>query len=140
MKQIFEKWWPDIEKEYQETINSSSSETGHKPRDQRDILEEVLIKVRNIERAIDIRESPKHQIVDTVLNAVFEHLSDPQKKILRDFAISQSKGRQISLNEFPDEDIQAFYNLSILEKTSSGAPKMNPLVIEYINKHYGKAI
>jgi hypothetical protein len=53
---ISAKWWPDIEKEYQEALHEFPDEGQRIPRDQRDILEEILISIRAMER----HHSPPH--------------------------------------------------------------------------------
>lgn len=48
---IFEKWWPDIDAEYSTAITNSASQTTQAPaRSQEDLLQEVLVTVREIAR------------------------------------------------------------------------------------------
>lgn len=50
---VFEKWWPDILQEYELSLKKSVSNTRTPvQRDERDLLEEVLMKVRGIERRL----------------------------------------------------------------------------------------
>jgi len=49
---IIDKWWPDIEREYQNALSAKPSESRRVPRDQRDIMEEVLGRIRAIEKTL----------------------------------------------------------------------------------------
>lgn len=46
---ILEKWWPDIEKEYQNVLNKSHEELAPDKRNDRDLLEEMLIRLRELQ-------------------------------------------------------------------------------------------
>ena len=48
---VFDKWWPDIKNEYMALSSIPVSTTKHQ-REQRDILEEILSKVRDIEKTL----------------------------------------------------------------------------------------
>lgn len=47
---ILDKWWPDIDGEYQSALKTVPSENQRQPRHQLDILEELLERVRIIEK------------------------------------------------------------------------------------------
>ncbi len=49
LKLILDKWWPDIHREYQEALRGIPGEGKRVPRDQRDILDEILSRIRIIE-------------------------------------------------------------------------------------------
>lgn len=48
---ILEKWWPDIQRDYQEALRTVPGESKRVPRDQRDILEEILTRIRVLEKS-----------------------------------------------------------------------------------------
>jgi len=48
---ILDKWWPDIERDYQKALNIIPNEGKQVPRDQQDILEEILNRIRVIEKS-----------------------------------------------------------------------------------------
>jgi hypothetical protein len=53
---VFQKWWPDIEKEYKDILSRDEREEDKGPRRDRDeIIEEILVKVRSLERAAEVR-------------------------------------------------------------------------------------
>lgn len=45
---VFDKWWPDLEKDVQEIIENHESVEGKTIRDDRDILEEMLTLIRSL--------------------------------------------------------------------------------------------
>jgi hypothetical protein len=49
---IVDKWWPDIEKEYQKALSAIPGEIRRVRRDQQDILEEILGKIRAVEKTL----------------------------------------------------------------------------------------
>lgn len=56
---IVDKWWPDIEKEYQRALSAIPGESRRVPRDQQDILEEILGKIRAVEKTLLPPKVPK---------------------------------------------------------------------------------
>lgn len=53
VKIIFEKFWPDIEKEYKNAISTFSHPNTIKVRDQQELLEEILLLVRGMDRRVE---------------------------------------------------------------------------------------
>lgn len=53
----FSKFWDDIEGEFEAALKSSPSKDKKPPRDQQDILEEILARVRSIEGSVDRGQS-----------------------------------------------------------------------------------
>jgi hypothetical protein len=49
---IVDQWWPKIETEYHNALDTTPSDSKRVPRDQRDILEEILGRVRGIEKTL----------------------------------------------------------------------------------------
>ena len=45
-----EKWWPDIDRDYKEALSIFPGENKKLLRDQRDLLEEILSRIRLIEK------------------------------------------------------------------------------------------
>jgi hypothetical protein len=52
---VFDKWWPDVDREYQDALKSCVAESYVPPRDERDILEEILGRIRFIEKTVQRR-------------------------------------------------------------------------------------
>lgn len=52
---VFDKWWPDVDREYQDALKSCVAESYIPPRDERDILEEILGRIRFIEKTVQRR-------------------------------------------------------------------------------------
>jgi TIR domain len=50
LQMIFEKWWPDIEREYELALETSAVDVEQTHRDERDLLEEILLHIRTMER------------------------------------------------------------------------------------------
>ena len=54
LEDIFQKWWPDVEKEVKNAIKIPAN-TPNKTvkRDSQDVLEEILLKVRSVEQSVE---------------------------------------------------------------------------------------
>ncbi len=138
---IFEKWWPDIEREYVELVKKFGTPNKTRPRrDQVDLLEEVLIKVRNIERSLDfspnipgvssfdalpmeekvtylernkIKNFMKHQLPVVLLS-----LDDPQRVLLFEIA-NQDSGivmKQTIDERYPAEIVDSLKQFGLIEE------------------------
>jgi hypothetical protein len=63
LKLILDKWWPDIDRDYQEALLTIPGESERIPRDERDILEEILSRIRVIEKSQIVTEAiNKHHL------------------------------------------------------------------------------
>ncbi len=90
VEKAFEKWWPDLETELTKLPSDESSHAP--PREQRDLLEEVLEKVRDMSNRLQdaivprkMRTSPflrPNEILDAIkddlMNAAIRFSKDPQ--------------------------------------------------------------
>ena len=52
---VFDKWWPDIDAEYRKELASLSQPPASVDRSDTEMLEEILLRVRRIERSLDSR-------------------------------------------------------------------------------------
>ncbi len=104
LKLIFDKWYPDILNDYESaTKNRNDPTPSSTQRDDRDLLEEILTRVRGI----DSDHSVNDKQPDSYLSHVIEHISDGAKNVLiKALEFRQSKdsdGRNNLAIEFPDE-------------------------------------
>jgi len=128
---VFEKWWPDLEKEYKEAISSYPNQVTASPRDQRDMIEELLTRIRNIERVCDERK-PLATTLNEYVAPLVENLTDYEKKVL--YEIAHSTGRNTS--DYPDDVIDGLLRVGILLVNSSGALFLNEAISMYIRGRY----
>lgn len=137
---IFQKWWPDIEQAYQEAVQKcgSDAEQGHK-REPRDILEELLTRVRSIERSLlppESIRSPSSEVINLVLDRIFEVLSDNQRKLLRKLVTPKGTIPVLSSQEVNSEqdesDLRVLERMAIVHRTASGYELAHKLLAEYL--------
>jgi len=90
LEMIFEKWWPDLESACQSAVREAGDTTPRAARrEQRDILEELVTRIRAMERTIEtLRLQPSSAPLSTLLGGglkfafapVVEKLTDSQRK------------------------------------------------------------
>ncbi len=87
LQTIFEKWWPDIEQEYQLNCEKSTGETKRSPRDPQDILEEILELCRGMAK----REREKELIERLAALKIKEREEKPKLKLRRELLAKKIK-------------------------------------------------
>ena len=96
VEKAFEKWWPDLETELKKL---PSDESSHGPRrDQRDLLEEVLEKVRDMSNRLQDAPVPRKMRTSRFLppNEIFDAIKDE----LMDAAIRFPKDPEGAFSDF----------------------------------------
>jgi len=67
LESLFEKFWPDIQKEYEAALTADTVTSQSKSRDERELLEEVLKRVRGIEVSLIHPHGTQDPSADDVL-------------------------------------------------------------------------
>jgi hypothetical protein len=138
LQMVFDKWWPDLERECLAVVQSAQQERSRGPgRDQRDVLDEILSKVRAIERNIqtgihtDIAQAPSQaraeQEAESIENSakhVIVHLNDRQRAVLAELVNPDATRRTMEPTLFEERhrwgDLQRLMASGLVEKTMNG--------------------
>jgi hypothetical protein len=99
---VFEQWWPSLDREYRVALEGVNGEVQAVPRDQLSILEEILEKIRIIERALLLPAPPA--TLREYLDQSFASLTERQKQALREVAKANIAGRSVRMDQFSAED------------------------------------
>jgi hypothetical protein len=130
---IFNKWWPDIEEAYNDALQSTDGASKRTPRDQRDLIEEILTRIRAIENAID-RKSMSFTLGD-MLDRTWAGLTHHQRDLLVNIAQSSEGGRPIRAHDIERSDIDLLRDMGWIRETDDGLFLFHKAVAEYlINK------
>jgi hypothetical protein len=127
---IFEKWWPDLEREYQASLESAVGKRQPTLRDQRDLLEEMLSRIRIIERAVQDRFSSP--TLKDYLDQAFALLTNRQKQVLREIARANEAGVRIPLDRFSPEDLEDVKRW--VSQSEDGLAVIHKVVGEYLTR------
>jgi hypothetical protein len=140
---VFDKWWPDIESEYIQLLNN---ETNNEPaitrRDQRNILEEILMKVRGIEGAIaDKFNRSKAKTLFDVFDEMFTNkFTEKQRKMIIDIYRLQQKGEFPTMDDFKDrysnEEIETIRRSGLVKEKEDGVLFFNKALEDYLSDKY----
>jgi len=134
---------PDLESEVAAALESHEliAVTEHK-RDQSDILEELLLRVRNIQRNLEDKSSPEPAMgftglsVREVLDRAFGKLSPSQTSILREFITPAGTARSVNIDEleakYPKADIDALLGLAFVRRNDKEMIVVHDLIAKYI--------
>jgi TIR domain len=128
---IFEKWWPDLERGYEAALKESAGQTHKPPRDQRDLLEEMLTRIRAIERTLDLREIRTDSVL-VPLERAWGSLTWKEKQMLREVAQAQADGTPIPLGRFPQQDMNILLKTGWVTQTNEGIVLIDQLIQEYL--------
>lgn len=136
IEMILEKWWPDLEREYETALKKSTGEARRRPRDQQDLLEEILTRIRSIERTLDLSET---RTVQDALDQRWKRLTEHEKQILRELAQAQANGAPIPLERFSQQDVDSLLQMGWVIHTPEGIGLPHQVIQEYILQRYGVA-
>lgn len=133
---IFEKWWPDIETAYNAALESTVDVSKRIPRDQRDLIEEVLTRIRAIESAID-RKS-----MSFTMGEMFERswagMTRRQKELLLSLARSNEGGTPFAARDIAREDLDMLKQTGWVRESGEGLLLVHKVLTEFLlNKATG---
>jgi hypothetical protein len=141
---IYDKWWGDLDREVTAALADPQLEepTEHK-RDHSDLLEELLLRVRNIQRVMEhaFRDEPavgvsRNSLRDS-LNLVIGKLSPIQVSLLREFVAPAGIARRVDLREigktYSKADIEALVQFGLVAKVDEdSAVIVHDLLAKYL--------
>jgi hypothetical protein len=130
---VFEKWWPDIERDYESAINTSANETARTPRNQQDILEEILTRVRSLERSVDQPASERGSLLSSITRT-YVGLTKSQRALLMDVAHATIGGEKTPMDGHSKEDIEALVRTGLLITSPTGATMVHSKIAEVLTK------
>ncbi|MEK6260368.1 MAG: toll/interleukin-1 receptor domain-containing protein [Planctomycetota bacterium] len=137
----FEKWWPDLEREAKEAMTKTTSAISAPRRDQRDILEEVLSKVRGIERTLNSVSLPSVP-ANVALKASFDFgwskLNDTQRRLLAELVSPMGRRVVVSadqvLKDYSSDDLRALEELGLIRQAGDSVLVVNNLIAAYVRE------
>jgi len=148
LQMIFDKWWPDLDEEVTAALADPELEAAieHK-RDQSDVLEELLLRVRNIQRALEVGAPAEPALgfsqrsLREVLDQAIGRLSPTQLSILREFVTPAGRARVVDPGQleakYPKADVDSLLQSNLLARTDDGVIIVHDLIAKYIAENLG---
>jgi hypothetical protein len=144
---IIDKWWPDLEAEVTVALaDSELSENNEHKREPSDILEELLLRVRNIQRSVESKTQSDPALgfsslsLREVIDRAFSRLSPSQLSLLREFITPTGVGRAVSLNEieakYSKADIDALVQSRFIRQTGDHFAVPHTLIAQYVAENF----
>lgn len=146
LQMIFDKWWPDLDEEVTAALADPELDAPieHK-RDQSDVLEELLLRVRNIQRSLETRSSTVPTVdfssrsLRDILDQSFASFSPTQLSILREFVTPEGTARVVSLgtleSKYSKADVDKLLQSSFLTQRKDGVVIVHDLIAKYIAEY-----
>ena len=110
VKLVFEKWWPDIRGEYERALDKgdeSSAMVDQRP--DRDLLEELLVRARNVDRLPRSagRDMVPKTWVKTFVKNIVDQIPDSERDLLNELVVLKRSGAHDDASnlgkEFPED-------------------------------------
>jgi hypothetical protein len=135
LRSIFEKWWSDIDNAYNAAIADAGGESPRAPRDQRDLLEEVLTRIRVIEHAVQPvePESLSMYSLGASFRRAHDNLTDRQQQMLADIA---NAAEAVPIDQFSSEDLGNLVKTGLVHCSDAGVT-IHGLVAQALSKSVG---
>lgn len=148
LQMIFDKWWPDLE---QEVIVALADPKLDAPiaykRDQSEVLEELLVRVRSIQRALEAGSTvesvvtPSKRSLREVLDEALGSFPPVQLSILREFVTPAGTARVVDPDQletkYPKADVDSLLRSGLLARKDNGVTVINDLIAKYIMDNLG---
>jgi hypothetical protein len=146
LQNIIDKWWPDLEEEVTAALSDPNLVTSaeHK-RDQSDLLEELLLRVRQIQRIFEVDRDPELAVgfsnrrVKDILEIFLRKLPGKQLLLLRELAGQDGSSRCISYKDlerkYSKEDIDALSKAGLVALKEDGIVIVHDLIAKYLSEH-----
>lgn len=137
---VFEKWWPDIKQGYEEALKNvvSSPKVGVQ-RDQKDILEEILIKVRGVERRLEMSPYLSTQpSLSSILERTVDDLSETQQDLLAKLAVATLEGLTLDKEsierDYSQQDLRQLVQTGLVMESEQGPIIVHDVVADYLRQ------
>lgn len=137
---IFDKWWPDLERDVLSALQSpglpANSDTR---RDPAELLDELILRVRNIEQSIARSGAPTKthgmsQTMSKTIEAALREFSPAQRAVLKEFAVPAEPpviDAQELENRFGKEEVDLLVKDGFLTRKASGLVAHH-LMVEFL--------
>jgi hypothetical protein len=124
---IFEKWWPDIESAYEVAIKGASETSKRQPRDQRELIEEILTRIRVIETVIDRKSMviTMGELLDRSLAGLTRRQRDLLVRLAQFGEDEATRPRDIER-----EDLDALKRTELILETADGPVIVHKLIAD----------
>ena len=138
LQKTIDKWWPDLEEEVTAALRDPNlaAPAEHK-RDQSDLLEELLLRVRQIQRVLEVGQAPES--VEDLLGSSLRKLPGKQLLLLRDLVTRDGSPRLIPNNDlegkYSKKDIDALLNANLVAQRDDGIIIIHDLIAKYLSEH-----
>jgi len=126
LQRVFEKWWPDLQQQYDELLKKSVSNPKIQvQRDEKDLLEEILMKVRGLERRLETSSAfAPARSSDAMFSEIMDALNDNQRQLLRELIYSslqeKTVGKENIERMYSQQDLQRLKKMGLVEETGEG--------------------
>lgn len=146
LDRIFEKWWPDFESGYQSALTEHTAKHSGVPhrRPDRDILEEILERVRASERdpseTVRSKKSASNDdaFVQSLLGNLRKTLSPAQVELLTAVAVAKTQGKQdlakMLCEHAQAADVDDLVHRGLFVRGKDGRIMMNRLIIRQLGR------
>lgn len=142
---IFDKWWPDLEVAYQENLKSKGEVASAPQREDRDILEEIVVRLRGIESSRGRPAADSVSISDSVpllgklLDTAAKSLAQAQQDLLYEIARGKQRGdaQQVdqAIEDAKDGDLDSLLRAGFVKRRLSGQVRMHKILVAYFSKN-----
>jgi TIR domain len=130
LQMVFQKWWPDIEREYQAALKAVVSDPKPPLREQREILEEILGRIRSLERTLE-RPGSMSATVKQLLDNLSASLTERQRRMMYDISRFSEAGVPLPIEHVPPEDLQALTQNNLVRDSGGAVVPVHKLIAEY---------
>jgi hypothetical protein len=142
---IIDKWWPDLEGKVTAVLADPELQesTRHK-RDQSDVLKEVLLRIRNIQRALEdgtgagpapVSSEPS---IRGIIEKAFARLSPGQIEIMWELVTETGKARVLDAAElesrYSKAVVDSLLQYSLIRRENGFVMVAHDLIASYIAK------
>lgn len=134
---VFDKWWPDLERDYGAALTSVPRKAAVKRAD-RDILEEILVRLRNIEKAAVPSAPPKsaNDIMRWSLEFTWNKMTEDERDLLLSLVMAADHGSDLvqAAAKYSIDDLRVLQGMGLVTLTNEGAVSLHPMVGEFVRK------
>jgi hypothetical protein len=150
VKMVFDKWWPDLESAYDRHLNAAKDVISAPRRMDRDILEEILLRVRQLQQP----RSEQHVVTTTEeetslavaaspwIRAVIEnfgsHLTQTQRSLLFEISAGKRSGDPErvarAISSASGTDLEVLLATGFLTKDAQGEIRILKILAEYFGE------
>ena len=140
LESVFKKWWPDIFSEYEQLLDNSRT-TNSQPikREQQDMLEEILLRVRGLERSLLPQKATEPKLLlSEVFSEAERRLTPNQRELMYEIAnASNATDIKQLLDKYSESDFQSLEKFSLINRKNDSVSFPHILIKEFFsNRKY----